>query len=77
MSGSGYRRRDLSGKGTQMPFRVIAALVFSGLLAACGGPGKPLPRDVPPIGDFRLGYNIVVANDVTRAPGSRECAVSL
>jgi hypothetical protein len=55
-----------------MPFRVIVALVFSGLLAACGGPGKPLPRDVPPIGDFRLGYNIVVANDVTRAPGSRE-----
>lgn len=49
------------------------ALLFAGLLlAACAGNRDPLPREVDPIGDFRLGYNIVVANDVTRAPGSRE-----
>ena len=27
-----------------------------------------------PIGDFRLGFNVVVANDVTQAPGSREAS---
>lgn len=43
------------------------------LVAACGVPDlEPVPQDAPPIGDFRLGFNIVVANDVTRAPSSRE-----
>ncbi len=42
------------------------------MLAACSGTRAPLPQDVEPIGDFRLGYNIVVANDVQKAPGSRD-----
>ena len=52
----------------------LVFLVFTGLLlAACSqSEREPLARDVPPIGDFRLGYNVVVANDITRAPGSRE-----
>ena len=41
------------------------------VLAACGAP-PALPPEVEPIGDFRMGYNIVVANDVQRAPASRE-----
>lgn len=55
-----------------MPFRAMLSVAAVVLLAACGGPREPLPKEVPPIGDFRLGFNIVVANDITRAPGSRE-----
>ena len=40
-------------------------------LAACGAQ-QEIDTSPDPIGDFRLGFNIVVANDVTQAPGSRE-----
>ena len=40
------------------------------VLAACGAPPE-LDADFTPIGDFRLGYNIVVANDVQKGPTSR------
>ncbi len=50
--------------------QAIAALI---LTAACGAPDlDPVPNAAEPIGDFRMGFNIVVANDVTRAPSSRE-----
>ncbi len=52
------------------------ALALAGLLAlaSCGAPTEELPAEVTPIGDFRMGFNIAVANDVTRAPGSREAS---
>ena len=55
---------------------ILLALLGAFLtLAACGpGSREPLPPEVDPLGDFRLGFNIVVANDVTRAPGSREAS---
>jgi hypothetical protein len=40
-------------------------------LAACGGQ-QEVDTAPEPIGDFRLGFNVVVANDITQAPGSRE-----
>ena len=56
-----------------MSLRSVLAILSLVVLAACtAGEREPLPRDVPPIGDFRLGFNIVVANDITKAPGSRE-----
>lgn len=39
-------------------------------LAACGAP-KDLPDTPEPIGDFRLGFNVVVAPDAAQAPASR------
>ena len=48
-------------------------LAFSlALLAACGGTPDPLPPTPEPIGDFRMGFNIVVANDITKGPASRD-----
>jgi hypothetical protein len=56
-----------------MKLRHLVAVAALGLAAACGAPDlEPVPTDVEPIGDFRMGFNIVVANDVTRAPSSRE-----
>lgn len=42
------------------------------VLAGCGGAQEDLAFKPEPLGDFRLGFAIVVANDVTRGPGSRE-----
>ncbi len=43
------------------------------ILAACGsGAREPLPPVTEPIGDFRMGFNIVVANDITKGPASRD-----
>lgn len=51
-----------------MMLRLLA--VF--LLAACAAPQL---EEVPePLGDFRLGYNIVQANDVVQGPFSREAS---
>lgn len=56
-----------------MSLRQVLASAALILMAACGAPDlDPVPRDAEPIGDFRMGFNIVVANDVTRAPSSRE-----
>lgn len=42
-------------------------------VTGCATPELELePEDMVSLGDFRLGYNIVVANDVTQSPGSRE-----
>lgn len=57
--------------GGKMTLRIVAVCCALVGLAACGTP-KPLPRDVPPIGDFRLGYNIVLADGVTKSVGSRD-----
>ncbi len=50
--------------------RTFAAFAATLLLAGCGEPPE-IDRDVEPIGDFRLGYNIVVASDVQKGPTSR------
>lgn len=50
--------------------RPPAILAVLGFLAACGAPPE-VPQEVEPMGDFRLGYNIVLANDVQQAPVSR------
>lgn len=49
------------------------ALVLLLPLAACGGFGRTtVPDELPPLGEFRLGYNIVVTDKVERVPISRE-----
>lgn len=45
-----------------------AGLVFA--LAACTA-GDPLEEDLPPMGDFRLSHNIVVAENMQQVPPSR------
>lgn len=51
-----------------MILRLVAVL----LLAACAAPQMD---EVPePLGDFRLGYNIVQANDVAKGPFSRDAS---
>lgn len=46
-----------------------AALVAAGLMAAC----TPFdPDNLPPLGDFRLGHNVVLAKDVQKGPFSRD-----
>lgn len=42
------------------------------VLAACATPAPdPLEEDLPNMGDFRLAYNIVVADDMQQVPPSR------
>lgn len=41
-------------------------------LAACSGPPPGVDPVAEPIGDFRLGFNVVVSPDVQKAPASRE-----
>lgn len=43
-------------------------LVFT--LLACGA-GDPLEEELPPMGDFRLSHNIVVADNMQQVPPSR------
>jgi hypothetical protein len=46
------------------PFALIATLV------ACAA-GDPLDEELPPMGDFRLAHNIVVAENMQQVPPSR------
>lgn len=46
------------------PFALITALV------ACSA-GDPLDEELPPMGDFRLSHNIVVADNMQQVPPSR------
>jgi hypothetical protein len=49
----------------------LAALALLALLAACGAADKDLSEPLEPIGEFRLGYNIVVADNAQQVPPSR------
>ena len=49
----------------------ILAILALGLLAACAGHAD-LDTDPDPIGDFRLGHNIVVTDRLQKGPLSRE-----
>lgn len=48
----------------------IAAIAMAGLLSACAAP-DPLEEDLPDMGDFRLAFNIVVADNMQQVPPSR------
>jgi hypothetical protein len=50
--------------------RALAATVALLLLAACANRANLL-EPVEPIGDFRLGHNVVLANETTEGPFSR------
>ena len=41
-------------------------------LAACGGADEDLSLPPEPLGQFRLGHNIAIADDVARGPFSRQ-----
>lgn len=43
------------------------------LLAGCAAP-DPLEEELPPMGDFALGYNIVVADNMQQVPPSRDAS---
>lgn len=50
-----------------------AALVAVTALAGCSGIGKTtVPDELPPMGEFRLGHNIVVTDNVQKVPISRD-----
>ncbi len=49
----------------------IAAVVIALALSACAT-DEDLSKPPVPLGDFRLGHNIAIADDVTRGPFSRE-----
>ncbi|MEM7711803.1 MAG: hypothetical protein AAF264_13885 [Pseudomonadota bacterium] len=56
-----------------LPRRSFNALALAGVaggLAACEI-ADPLERDLPPMGDFRLGFTIVVPDNVKKVPPSR------
>lgn len=48
----------------------FAALAPALFLMACAA-GDPLEEDLPPMGDFRLAHNIVVADNMQQVPPSR------
>lgn len=48
----------------------LAPLGFVAILAACAA-GDPLDEELPPMGDFRLGHNIIVADNMQQVPPSR------
>lgn len=57
-----------------MPFRPnrVAAWLLLMALAACGAAPDPLTEELPDMGNFRLGHNIVVADNMQQVPPSRK-----
>lgn len=51
--------------------RALIALALVSMLAACAGKGD-LDKPPPPLGQFKLGLNIVVAKDAQKSPVSRD-----
>ena len=49
----------------------LAPFALLALLAACGAADQDLSEPVEPIGEFRLGHNIVVADNAQQVPPSR------
>lgn len=50
----------------------FAPFALAVALAACGAAPDPLTDELPNMGDFRLGHNIVVADSMQQIPPSRE-----
>lgn len=55
---------------TRRNFNRLGLAASAGGLAACSIP-DPLEEDLPPMGDFRLGFTIVVPDNVKQVPPSR------
>ncbi len=53
--------------------RLFAVLTSLALLVGCGGSGV-LDQPPPPLGDFKLGHNIVVTSNMQKGPISREAS---
>ncbi len=51
--------------------RIIGAMLLVGVVAACNG-AADLGKAAVPLGDFKLGHNIVVAPKVQKVPLGRE-----
>ena len=51
--------------------RALAALAAAAALSACANRAD-LSAPIDPIGDFRLGHNVVLATDTTEGPFSRD-----
>src|SRR5690606_19448957 len=69
--GGGGLSGDQPDKGPSMPFRRAALILPLVLLAACGGKSD-LAEPPVPLGDFVLGHNIIVAENVQKVPISRD-----
>ena len=52
--------------------RVLGPLLFGVFLAGCAAETTDLDGPPPVLGDFRLGHNIAIADDVVLGPFSRE-----
>ena len=48
-----------------------ASLAVAMLLAACGARAPDVPAPSEPLGDFRMGFNVVVVGDAMQGPGSQ------
>jgi len=55
-----------------MSIRTVAAILTLAFLGACGGIRDDLTETPEPLGDFKLGHNIVVTVDPQRGPLSRK-----
>lgn len=53
--------------------RLFAVLTSLALLVGCGG-STTLDQPPPPLGDFKLGHNIVVTSKMQKGPISREAS---
>jgi len=67
-----YPVADLNTEGLSM-IRLLALLVALSALASCTNPND-LDKAPVPLGDFRLGHNVVVAPNLTKGPASREAS---
>lgn len=52
--------------------RVLIPVAFLAMVAACSPSGEDLDKPAVPLGDFRLGHNVVVAPKAVKGPFSRD-----
>ncbi|THH35020.1 hypothetical protein E4Z66_14400 [Aliishimia ponticola] len=55
-------------------FRFALVSIFALALAACSPSGRDLDEPAVPLGDFKLGHNVVVAPKAVRGPLSRKAS---
>ncbi len=70
-SREGFLRRARPTRRGMIRATLALALAAGGGLAGCTTP-DPATVKLPPLGDFRLGYVVVVADEVQKGPLSRE-----
>lgn len=52
--------------------RLLVPVAFLAMVAACSPSGEDLDKPAVPLGDFRLGHNVVVAPKAVKGPFSRD-----